>query len=416
MTKSVGDHFLIWSFSVDCPTAMPISAQRLALYPPPSSLSHRPPPSKHSMSPPNANTTPTMPNNTSQALAILRQVAASAGGSSPRGQELLARLTGIEVHHHWLSHLFLSLTSPLGRPPCCHCHSSSTDTPATTVGATATPTVDLPAVDMLVPKAPPLSATPPPTSPLSSHIPTALPTHAQPEPEVDELDNAPHTLTPTSNATPPLIPSESPLSGQWQTFLPDWHLEYISQSLTAGGWSMYPIKACKNCLDVKAICSRVEGVKCAHCKARHSTCSFYEDTPASHACAKMFISWKVPTEDPTPASSTSVAIKPDPEASSSQVLRVKKVRVEFSPTPSSSHHHDSSLTTPIPSASPIPPFNFRLAIRDMLHAAANAFSKSLEEQRGSGKALETLLCGFLPSHRYPKLQQLHLYIHSILTR
>ncbi|KAI6118890.1 hypothetical protein EDD16DRAFT_1707099 [Pisolithus croceorrhizus] len=317
------------------------------------------------MSPPNANTTPTMPNNTSQVLAILRQVAASAGGSSPRGQELLARLTGIEDALHAAT----APTPPIPPfPPLSTTHtppSSSTDTPTTTVvGATATPTVDLPAVDMLVPKAPPLSATPPPTSPLSSHIPTALPTHAQPEPEVDELDNAPHTLTPTSNATPPLIPSESPLSGQWQTFLPDWHLEYISQSLTAGGWTMYPIKACKNCLDVKAICSRVEGVKCAHCKARHSTCSFYEDTPASHACAKMFISWKVPTEDPTPASSTSVAIKPDPEASSSQVLRVKKVHVEFSPTPSSSHHHDSSLTTPIPSASPIPPFNFRLAIRD----------------------------------------------------
>ncbi|KAI6096424.1 hypothetical protein EV401DRAFT_2083049 [Pisolithus croceorrhizus] len=223
---------------------MPISAQRLASHPLPSSLPYHPPPSKHSMLPPNVNATPTMPNDTSQVLAVLCQVAASAGGSSPRGQELLARLTGIEDTLHATT-IPMPPIPPL--PPLsttCAPPASSTDTPATMVGATATPTVDLPAVDVLVPEAPPLSATPPPTSPLSLLIPTTSPTHAQPELEVDELDNTPHALTPTSNVTPPPIPSESPLSGQvhltdarsstcadsnmeWRTFLPDWHLEYI---------------------------------------------------------------------------------------------------------------------------------------------------------------------------------------------
>ncbi|KAI6168237.1 hypothetical protein EDD17DRAFT_1750832 [Pisolithus thermaeus] len=169
------------------------------------------------MSPPDANTQ-LQPSSfpaisTDCTLALLQELTASIGDTLDH-HKLLARLASVES----------SLQPP---------------------NVTTTPLIDLPAVDILVPNALFPSALPPPTSPSSMCIPATSPTHTQPEPKVDELENAPCALTPVVSSALPSIPSESPLSGRVhftdaQTgvhadsdieccmFLPDWHLGYTS--------------------------------------------------------------------------------------------------------------------------------------------------------------------------------------------
>ncbi|KAI6119286.1 hypothetical protein EV401DRAFT_2071590 [Pisolithus croceorrhizus] len=54
-----------------------------------------------------------MPNNTSQVLAILHQLATLTGGFSPGGQELLAHLAGIEDALHAATVLMPPVPPPL---------------------------------------------------------------------------------------------------------------------------------------------------------------------------------------------------------------------------------------------------------------------------------------------------------------
>lgn len=125
-----------------------------------------------------------------------------------------------------------------------------------------------------------------------SSSPVRPPASRDPSLERDEL------LEPSPQGTPPpstsvsAIPTDSPLASrarlvdsrsgsrldtetEWRTFEPNWRLQLVSRDSNEGGHTVYPPVACSTCTEAKAVCSGVNGVKCARCKARHSVCSLY---------------------------------------------------------------------------------------------------------------------------------------------
>lgn len=167
---------------------------------------------------------------------------------------------------------------------------------------------------------------------------------------------------------------------------------------------MFPIEACMSCLDAKAICSGIDSVKCARCKARHTLCSFYvivslslhfshlilpqEDTPEGCACAKILISRRLPVESQAPTSATSSAVKPEPDSKCTLCPR-KKVHVEAAPTPRSSLLKGTVLTaaSAARTTTPSPSVDLALTFCSILVTAIEALDKSLEEQGVSEQAL-----------------------------
>lgn len=127
-------------------------------------------------------------------------------------------------------------------------------------------------------------------TPCSSPVRTRPP-HDSP-PEQDELVEPSSQGTPLSSTLVPAIPADTPLAScarllaprtgsrldsemEWRAFEPNWRLQYLPRDSKDGGHTVYPPVACSGCVEGKAVCSGVVGVKCARCKARHSVCSLY---------------------------------------------------------------------------------------------------------------------------------------------
>lgn len=172
-----------------------------------------------------------------------------------------------------------------------------------------------------------------------SSSPVRPPASRDPSLERDEL------LEPSPQGTPPpstsvsAIPTDSPLASrarlvdsrsgsrldtetEWRTFEPNWRLQLVSRDSNEGGHTVYPPVACSTCTEAKAVCSGVNGVKCARCKARHSVCSLYVSPFPSTASYPLFflLTW--------PYSKTTSRVGLEPERSS---LGVKSLRVSLQP-------------------------------------------------------------------------------------
>lgn len=148
-----------------------------------------------------------------------------------------------------------------------------------------------------------------PPSPIPSHrsstsalTPSSSPARPQaprdPSQERDELVESSLRGTPVSSEPAPAIPADPPLASharlldpragfridtemEWRAFEPNWRLQYVARDSRVGGHTVYPPVACSGCIEGKAVCSGVVGVKCARCKARHSVCSHYVSFPRS---------------------------------------------------------------------------------------------------------------------------------------
>lgn len=173
-------------------------------------------------------------------------------------------------------------------------------------------------------------------TPLSS--PIRPPASRDPSLERDEL------LEPSPQGTPPpstsvsAIPADSPLASrarlvdsrsgsrldtetEWRTFEPNWRLQLVSRDSNEGGHTVYPPVACSTCTEAETVCSGVNGVKCARCKARHSVCSLYVSPfPSTASYSLFFLTW--------PYSKTTSRVGLEPERSS---LGVKSLRVSLQP-------------------------------------------------------------------------------------
>ncbi|KIK10818.1 hypothetical protein PISMIDRAFT_20067, partial [Pisolithus microcarpus 441] len=255
------------------------------------------------------------------------------------------------------------------------------DGPATTMNRSVHTLINLPTFDVL--------QTDPPSPSTSSS-----PTHAPPVLKCDELDEHPHSPVPAASNSLVSIPLGSPLMDlvcldeartsirvdshmEWHTFAPDWRLKYVPRSSKEGGYAVYPLMACTNCIGAKTVCSGIDGIKCAQCKIRH-----LKDTAEGCACVKALVTGKTPVKNQTSTSGTPATIKPNPGMKHSARPK-KRVRVEaslLSPSASGSNEVPRLTVSTPPSSSSDPSINFTLILHSVLVAAIEALDQSLQDQ------------------------------------
>lgn len=246
-------------------------------------------------------------------------------------------------------------------------------------------------------RGPPPSQTPSRLSSTSTLTPSTSPVRA-PATHETTLEHD-ERVEPRAPGTPPVstparsIPADSPLvsraqltdprSGarpdaemEWRMYGPNCRLELVSRESKDDGCPVYPPVPCSTCTEGKAVCTGVNGIKCARCKGRHSVCSLYQDTFEGRARSRALIKGRKFVESQLEAGPST-----KPESASTVVTRSKKrVRVE-SPTPSSS---PASNDSPAPSSCHSC-VAVASAFRDVVVAAANDFVRSLENQGSSSK-------------------------------
>ncbi|KIK20233.1 hypothetical protein PISMIDRAFT_13126 [Pisolithus microcarpus 441] len=371
------------------------------------------------MSSPNANALSQPPSSpvasTDHILALLRELTASVRDALSN-HELLASLANVETSLCMSSvtappsapMVATPMLPPITSPPAMDAPGAlnEQDIP---MDDTTTPSVDHPTVATL-PDDPHSIMTPPsPTLPHPSSssmlTPSSSPIHSLPPhdaaPNRDELTKPSPQGTPSPSTTVLVIPVNSLLvsraqlinsrSGshlntktEWRAFKPNWHLQLIPRDSKDGGYTVYPPVTCSTCIKGKAVCSSMNGVKCARCKVWHSVCLLYVSPPTLPLLASL--------THTTLSSKTPMRAGPKPELSS----LVKQVHLlppssssspvsNETPPPSSSTTH-LPLTSRTSSSTDDSALAIALAIQDTVVAAIEAFDQALEEQGLSSKA------------------------------